>query len=346
MPKRTFLPLAAQGLALVLLLTACVTGNPAGYDAGLELARSGDHPAAAASFDRALALNPAFAPAWLARAESRQAMGQTRPALEDFRQASELDPANAAAWTGLARMEEELFLFESAAAHYGKAAELVSATRQGAQRDGPDTAVDKTPDKAVDLYLAQALNLSRTGNHAQAARAYAQAAVLDPQNPWAEGGRAASLALSGRCDQALAAFDRFLILMPGNPDGLLGRGLCRMETGRAEEALADFDALLALAPEPGPDQGDLLFHRARALAALDRVREAVAAFAQVVALDPERAEAVRAEILSPKAVLKLLKQAQDPAKADVERLLPVMECFVGQMLGKDMPGCRQVLNDL
>ncbi len=323
-------------LALILALPACVARTPAGYDAGLELARSGDHAGAVASFDQALAKDPAFAPARVARAKSLTALGQPRPALDELRQASDLAPEDPEVWIAMAELEEKLFLLDSAAAHYGRAGDLT------AQAEAKGEGQAATLARAADLYMAQALNLSRSGNHAQAAKAYGRAGLLDPQNPWAEAGQAAGLALAGRCDQARIHFDRFLDMMPGDADGLLGRGLCAMETGHMEDGLADFQALLAL----DPDNGEALFHQARCLAALDRVDEAVAGFARVVELDPERAEVVRNQVLSPKTVLKLLKQARTPDKADLDRLLPVMECFAGQMLGKDMPGCRQMLNDL
>ena len=342
-----------SALLSAVLLPACVAGNKA-YDAGMDQARAGNHQAALASFDQVLAQagdpakNPVYVPALLARAESLKALDRPREALEDYRKASELAPGDLRPWIGMARLEEDLFLFDSAAAHFGRAAGLAvalpPAEDKGAEATGPDP---------VGLYMAQALNLSRTASHAQAARAYAEASALEPGYAWAQAGRAVSLALSGRCDQALEPFDRFLELMPGDRDGLLGRGLCRMEAKRYEGALADFEALLA-APgvDQDPDRGEYLFQRARALAGLDRAGEAVAGFAQVIALDPERAETVRNECLSPKALAKALKQAQDLAmnpkggKGKADALLPVMECFSGLALGKDMPGCRQVLNGL
>ena len=65
--------------------------------------------------------------------------------------------------------------------------------------------------------------------------------------------------------------------------GWLGLGLAQNQTGRYGQAAESYDRALLL----DPDNVEVLYNRAVALAADNRPEEAIAAFQAVLAVDPE-----------------------------------------------------------
>ena len=79
---------------------------------------------AEAAFARAIALHPAYAEAYCARANLRRAQGQTEAAAANFRTAIEQNPRLAIAWCGLGNLQAEQHRADEAIAAYLRAIEL------------------------------------------------------------------------------------------------------------------------------------------------------------------------------------------------------------------------------
>ncbi|MGE4553690.1 MAG: tetratricopeptide repeat protein [Desulfovibrionaceae bacterium] len=300
-------------------------GAPEGYARGLDLAHAGQHEAALAQYDAALAQNPAFAPAWLARAESRLALEQVKPGLDDLDHALTLAPDDARALGLRAGLLRTLSRWDAAARDYARLGTL-------------EPAVEEWP-------LGEGFCRSQSGDWPGAAAAYARAAALAPDDPWAQGGLAANLALDSRCTEALAPFDRVVALAPDSPAAHMGRGVCLASLGRTADAEADFSRVLELAPPQDPQYAEALFQRAEARAALGRTADAAHDYAAILALDPERTAAARGEMLEPRRLAELLRKAVTAQGAAAGGMLPLLRCFAAHQLDKALPGCRQLLDN-
>lgn len=313
-------------LPTLLLLSACVTtgGTPEGYAGGQDLAHAGKHEAAVAQYDAALAKDPTYVPAWLGRAESRLALDQVKPGLDDLDHALSLAPDDARALALRAGLLRTLNRWTPAAADYAHLGTL-------------EPTVEEWP-------LGEGFCRSQSGDWAASAKAYARAATLKPDDPWAQGGLAANLALDGRCSEALPPFDRVIELAPKHAAAHMGRGVCLVSLGHPEQAEADFTRVLELAPHDDPQYAEALFQRAEARAALGRPAEAIRDYAAIMALDPKRTEAARQEMLEPRQLAELLRKAVTAQGAAAGEMLPLVRCFAGHLLDKGLPGCRQLLD--
>lgn len=95
---------------------------------------------------------------------------------------------------------------------------------------------------------------------------------------------------SGHAELAEQYYTQALELESPFPGARNGRGLVRLALARPLEALTDFTVAATLQPEYAPFH----FNRGRALAALERHREAAEAFDRVLQLEPGNARALAA----------------------------------------------------
>jgi protein O-GlcNAc transferase len=147
-------------------------------------------------------------------------------------------------------------------------------------------AIGRAPE-APDPRNARATVLSSLGRNEEAEKELRQALASAP-------GHAPSLLnlailedMLGRADQAAKLYDRVLEIDPPNFAARLNRGMLRLSRGEATAALEDFDRLAA---EP---QVAVAVHtnRARALFALHRDEDALAAAGAVLQVDPGNSRA-------------------------------------------------------
>jgi tetratricopeptide (TPR) repeat protein len=126
--------------------------------------------------------------------------------------------------------------------------------------------------KNAALYLHRG-ELYRLHRDFDLARAdYARAAKLEPSLEMLDFARGRMELEAGRLDVARTALDRFLARNPEHAEARLTRARTLVRLDRAADAIADYDAAVKHAPEPAPD----LYHeRAKVLAALDRIDEAL-----------------------------------------------------------------------
>src|SRR3990167_2856579 len=87
---------------------------------------------------------------------------------------------------------------------------------------------------------------------------------------------------TGRFDAAERCFLDSLGLLPGRVSTLINLAATQLKLARPHDALATAAQVLAIEP----DNIDAGFHRANALAQLDRADEALAGYEQLLSLDP------------------------------------------------------------
>ncbi len=242
----------AQGRSL---LEAAVAREPTVVqfqaDLAQALAMAGDEAAAVETYRRCLALEPAFAPAWLnlgilmLRADRIEEAGQA------FEQAAERGPQLAEAQAGLGFVRQRQGRIADAIGALGRAAALAPEDGQVRSNLGGLLLQSGAPEKAVDCFR-QAIGLIPNE-----ASLYTNLAVATHQ---VEGAAA-----------ALPHYDAALRLAPGDARALAAKGAALAALGRKAEAaeIFDYDALLVTRQlGAGSGGGDLAgFNAALAAAA-------------------------------------------------------------------------------
>lgn len=266
---------------------------------GRRLEVTGQEDAAAAEFDRAIALDPDNAAARFHRGRAHLRAGSPEAAVRDLDVAVRLDPADARALAQRGEAHRRARRFDEAVADFtaalaldpGQVRALGSRGQVHQQAGRFDEAVaDFSAALALDPGYLWALGC-RGRSHRQAGR-YEQAvddltAALDarPDHAWALAERGKAHRLAGRLDEAAADLTAALGLAPDYRWALVERGIVRLEAARPAAAESDFTAALALEPD------DLwaLVGRARALEAAGRAEEARRDLDRAAALDPDGA---------------------------------------------------------
>jgi protein O-GlcNAc transferase len=143
---------------------------------------------------------------------------------------------------------------------------------------------DRAPNAAAWFYLG--VSQQMLGRLADASASFEKAIELTPDAADAYAGLGMAKEGLGARAAAVAAYSRALELDDGHYAARLNRGVQLLEQADAEAALADFDRLAAAHPVV-----DVHTNRARALFALHRDEEALAAAHTALAIDPSSARA-------------------------------------------------------
>src|SRR6266480_4687125 len=151
--------------------------------------------------------------------------------------------------------------------------------------DGTDT-VAAQDTRALARRLARADSAFASGDATTAAREYAAALAVDPENSRATY-RLADLSKRSDPARALQLFRRYVALEPSDPWGYMAMGDALARSGSYGDALRSYDDALRLAP----DERDAVIGRARVLARAGRTDAAVAGYRQWLDANPSDAEA-------------------------------------------------------
>ncbi|MGW0608851.1 tetratricopeptide repeat protein [Streptomyces sp. NPDC002644] len=266
---------------------------------GRHLEVAGQEEAAAAEFDRAVALDPDSAAARFHRGRAHLRAGREEEAVDDLAAAVRLDPTDARALfqrgeahRRAGRWDEALAdLTATLALDPGHTRALGSRGQVHRQAGLLDEAIaDFTAALALDPGYAWALgSRGRThreaGRHPQAVADLTAALALRPDYAWALAERGKTHRLSGALDEAVADLTAALALLPDYRWALVERGLALLHASRCEEAEADFTAALAL----DPDDVWALVGRGRARTLAGRTDAARQDFDRAATLDPDGA---------------------------------------------------------
>ncbi|KMS74827.1 hypothetical protein ACM01_12970 [Streptomyces viridochromogenes] len=202
---------------------------PAYVGRGLAHRSLGDFPAALAAFDRADELTDDDEWIIAERAQTLRMAGRFEEAVADFDRAIALDPTDPAFLTARAVCRQELGQYDAALA------DLDQAVRLDGDRLWP---------------LVRRARLHRVMREWDKAFAdLDRAALLAPDSPWVASERGDAHRLAGRYDEAVIELGRAIALQPDYSSALASRGWCRHQLGRPEEALADLDRAIELTPD-------------------------------------------------------------------------------------------------
>lgn len=240
---------------------------PAHNNRGAALKDLGQWDAALASYDRAIALDAHYAEAWNNRAVVLRELGQHQAAIDSYRVAIKHKANYADAWNNLGNALAHLTQYEAALEHY-------------------EQAVGCKPDHA-DAWYNRGNSLARLGRYAEAVKSHDKAIALKPGHADAFNNRGTALASLGEHQAAVESYDRTLALRPDHADAHHNRGAALAALARYAEAVDSYDRAIGLRPA----HPDANFHRAAAQAALGLHAEALAGFDQAIALRPDHAEA-------------------------------------------------------
>lgn len=269
-----------------------------------DLHRGNENNTAREYYDAAIALDPDYAAAYIARAQSWLQDYGYEPAIADLTRAIELDPAMASAW--MLRGEAKLALedFEGAISDFGEAiqrnpdlgmAYMGRARAQARQGEQGAALLDYTSAARVDPSLeAQAdfetaLVYQDTGDFARAQNAFDAAIASAPdvttEAQWrSERGWFAYNHLENYT-QALNDFEEVVQLTPDDPAAWHAVGLARSALGQAGAALEAYNT--ALSKAENPDTHTYIYlARGITLQQLGRINQAVDDYATYLAANP------------------------------------------------------------
>lgn len=232
------------------------------YQQGMALQDDGQFAAAAASFCRALEIQPHHARAYSNMGIALQSLGRLEDAVTSYRCAVQIDPNYPEAHSNLGVALHGL----------GRLAEAVDSYRR---------ALELNPDSAA-VHSNLAVALKHLGHAQEAAESRRRAAEISPD--WAEAHSNLGLALQdiGQLEQAVESYRRALEIKAGCADVLSNLGVALTELGQTDSAVNAFER--ALEVEPG--QAEAHHNMGAALEELGQVDHAIECYRRALVLAP------------------------------------------------------------
>jgi len=287
---------------------------------GLPLTSLGRFEEALASYDRALALNPQYAKAWTNKGHVLMSLGRSEEALASYDRALDIAPQYAKAWTNKGNALERLGRHGEALASYDR---TLAANPQDAE-----------------VWNNKGIMLMRLGRHEEALACYDRALAANPLYAEAWNDKGVALMRLGRHEEALACYDRALDINPQFADAWLNKGVGLRSLGRYEEALNCYDRGLAI----NPQDAEVWNNKGNTLVDLRRYEEALACYDRALALNPRNAD-----VWSNKGNALWGLGRSDEVLACYDRALDINPKFAkvsynkGVILAKAFSNCREAL---
>lgn len=236
---------------------------------GTALHEAGRLDEAVARYERAVALEPDYAPAFNNLGVTLRAQGK-------------VDAAIAAYERGLQLQDDYPDL------HYNLANALLSQNRADEAAVHLRTSVAGEPDSAAN-HNNLGTALASKGQFEQAVAEFRAAIALEPGSALAHRNLGNALASMGRTEEALTALERAVALAPSDADASYDLGSLLLEADRPADATVRLRASLAANPRSPQTLNNLGI----ALASQGNLREAIPLWEQAVAIDPTFADAQR-----------------------------------------------------
>ena len=236
---------------------------------GVALQADGRVTEAIASYDRAIALQPDYAPAYNNLGTALRASGRLTDA--------------AAAYQHALSLREEY-----PEAHYNLANVLTDQGKAAEAADHFRVALQAIPGSA-DVHNNLGIALMAEGRRDEAIAEFRAAAVADPDAAKAHRNLADALASAHRNDEAIAEFHLAAKLAPADGAIRYDLGSLLLELDRTEEAIQEFRVSLTLNPRSAQTHNNLGI----GLATQGRMDDAIAEFRAALAIDPQLADARR-----------------------------------------------------
>ena len=258
-----------QAEAALRQFVAAKPANAEGHHVlGIVLGQLGRSDEALASFDRALALQPAHASALVNRAQTRISRGDMAAAATDLERAIAAKPDFAPAWSALGSVRRAAGDTAGAEQAYRKAIAL-------------------KPDFAEGFYNLGLL-MQESGRAGEAVAPYRKALQLRPQFAAAHNNLANALLAEGREDDAMVHYQAATRIDPRLGDAFSNLGLLLKGRGDVPGAIAALERAAGLRPDAAPVHDNLGI----AYYAAHRYADAEAAHRRALAILPGSTDAL------------------------------------------------------
>ena len=179
-------------------------------------------------YNRAIGLNPAYAPIYNNRGNAYSAMGDATLALENYNQAIALDPRYAQAYANRGIVFKTAGNFNRAVEDFSQAIRLAPRYAQAYSNLG-----------GAYCY---------TGNIDLAEIAYSRAIRLNPEYADAYYGRGLALCFKGELQRAVEDYNRAIAINPEYAEAYNNRGVAYKDMGDIHGAIESFNRAIALNP--------------------------------------------------------------------------------------------------
>jgi Tfp pilus assembly protein PilF len=270
--RRNALALAAAVVATIVfcnwpLLSATTMRAVTETNLATALQTDGRIDDAIPHYQRAIALQADYAPAYNNLGTALRAKGKPLDAVAEYQRALSFRTAYPEA-------------------HYNLANALTDAGRPKDAADHFRIALQAMPGSA-DVHNNLGIALSDEGKRDDAIVEFRAAVAADPASPKSHRNLADALAGAGRTDEALVEFRRAAQLAPGDGAIRYDLGSFLMEMDRTEEAIVEFRAAIKLSPRSVEAHNNLGI----ALATQGRMDDAITHWRAALAIDPNFADA-------------------------------------------------------
>ena len=233
---------------------------------GMALSRLGRNEEALASFERAVAADPANIAAVVNRGDALADLDRHAEAVTEFEKALALDPRNVAAWCNRGNALQALERDAEAVESFGKALVL--------------------DPNLVAAHFNMANALDRLERHEEAIARYRRAIALKPDMADAYINLASPLMALERWQEAVECSDRALELRPNAVQAHCNRGQALFKLERHAESAVNYRAALAI----DPDYVRALSRKSVLDYVLGRFDESLASAGRMRTLDPSGAQ--------------------------------------------------------
>jgi tetratricopeptide (TPR) repeat protein len=221
--------------------------------ASMQLGRPQD---ALALYDRALNLNPQYAPLYLNRGNVFQTLGHHEEAVTNYQKAIELNPEYADAYSNLGNNLRSLGRHEEALLQYEHALRFKPNDAGFLCNKGNALYELKRVDEALAAYeqsikikpdYPQAISnrgivLSYLTRYNEAIECYDQALAIDPKHVEAYSNKGNTLQLLGRYREALGCYEQALAIKPTYADADYNAGICLLTLGEFNEGWKRYES--------------------------------------------------------------------------------------------------------
>ena len=195
---------------------------------GNNLDNSGNHLAALAAYDQALAMNPNFAQAWYDKGVVLGKLGSNKEALVAYNKATEIDLTYEFAWANKGIILRKL----------GRYQESIEAF---------DTAISLDSNDSI-AYQGKGNTLQELGKYSEALVNYERSLSIEPNYVDAWHGKGNALYDLKRYNEALNAYNTALKFDPKFVASLVGKANVLDDLGNSQEALNLYDQALSIDP--------------------------------------------------------------------------------------------------
>jgi tetratricopeptide (TPR) repeat protein len=254
----------------IAIYTELIRTKPEAYaytNRGYVKSELGNNQEAISDYDKAIAINPQYAPAYNNRGIAKSALGNKQEAISDYDKAIAIDPQFAVAYSNRGLAKSALGNNQGAISDYDKA-----------------IAIDP---KMAQAYINRGFAKSELGNKQGAISDYDKAIALDPQDAKAYVNRGVIKSALGNKQEAIGDYDKAIAINPQFAEAYYNRGTAKLALGNKQEAISNYDKAIAI----NSQFAVAYYNRGLAKSALGNNQEAISDYDKAIAINPQFAVA-------------------------------------------------------